>query len=96
MEINNVKEYHAIIKLLTKASSLGISQLIIKLDSQLVVRQLNHEYIVRNSVLLRLHIRVCHLERSFEFLEYIHISREFNTITDSLENYKLDWYIAHR
>jgi ribonuclease HI len=86
----------SIIRLLTKASSLGISQLIINLDSQLVVHQLNREYVIHNSTLLRLHLRVRHLERDFEFLEYRHISRELNTITDSLANYMLDWYIAHR
>jgi ribonuclease HI len=93
---NNIAEYHAIIRILTEASSLGISQLIINLDSQLVVRQLNREYVVHNSTLLRLHLRVHHLERAFEFLQYKHISRELNTITDSLANYMLDWYIAHR
>jgi ribonuclease HI len=93
---NNIAEYHAVIGILTEASSLGISQLIINLDSQLVVHQLNREYAVRNPVLLRLHLRVRHLERSFEFLEYRHISRELNMIMDSLENYMLDWYIAHR
>jgi hypothetical protein len=55
---NNIAEYHVIIEILTEASSLGISQLIINLDSQLVVCQLNREYVVHNSVLLRLHLRV--------------------------------------
>jgi ribonuclease HI len=58
---NNVQTYHVVIKLLTEASSLGINQLIINLNSQLVVCQLNHEYIIHNSVLLRLHLRVHHL-----------------------------------
>jgi ribonuclease HI len=93
---NNVAEYHAIIIILTKASSIGISQLIIKLDSQLVVHQLNRDYVVHNSVLLRLHLKVRRFERYFEFIEYRHISRELNIISGSLENYMLDWYIAHR
>jgi ribonuclease HI len=95
-ETNNVAEYHSIIKLLTKASSLGISQLIINLDSQLVVHQLNHEYVIHKSTLLCLHLRVCCLKRYFEFLEYKNIPRELNTITNSLVNYMLDWYIVHR
>jgi ribonuclease HI len=93
---NNIAEYHVVIVILTESSSLGISQLIINLYSQLVVRQLNHEYVIRNPVFLRLHLRVRRLERSFEFLEYRHISRKLNTITDSLANYMLDWYIVHR
>ena len=94
--INNIAEYHVVIRILTESSSLGISQLIINLDSQLMVRQLNCEYIVCNPVLLCFHLRVHCLERYFEFLEYKHISRELNTITDSLSNSMLYWYIAHR
>jgi ribonuclease HI len=93
---NNVAEYHVVIRLLTKSSSLGITQLIINLDSQLVVCQLNCQYIVRNSVLLRLHLRVHRLERSFEFLQYINIPKELNTASYSLANYMLDWYLGHR
>jgi ribonuclease HI len=45
---NNVAEYHVFIGLLPEASSIGINQLIINLESQLVVHQLNREYVVHN------------------------------------------------
>jgi ribonuclease HI len=93
---NNVAKYHVFIEILIEASSLGISQLIMNLDSQLVVCKLNCEYGVRNSVLLHFHLRVRRLERYFEFLEYRHISRELNTTTKLLANYMLDWRITHR
>jgi ribonuclease HI len=93
---NNMAEYHVVIRLLTEASSLGITHLIINLDSQLVVCQLNRDYVVRNPVLLRLHLRVRRLERSFEFIQYRHIPRELNTTLDSLANYILDRYLVHR
>jgi ribonuclease HI len=93
---NNVAEYHVVIELLTEASSLSITQLIINLDSQLAVRQLNREYVVRNSVLLRLHLRTRCIKRWFEFLQYRHILRELNTTSYSLANYMLDWYLMHR
>jgi ribonuclease HI len=83
-------EYHVIIGLLIKASSLGITCLIINLDSQLMVCHLNQDYVIRNPVLLHLHLRVNFLERSFEFLQYRHISRKINTTSDSLANYMLD------
>jgi ribonuclease HI len=51
-------EYHVVIGLLTQASSLGISRIIIYLDSQLVVRQLNRIYAIRSRILLRLHLQV--------------------------------------
>ncbi len=48
---NNVAEYHAIIGLLTEAISLGVTQLIANLDSQLVVYQLNRIYSIRDPTL---------------------------------------------
>jgi ribonuclease HI len=93
---NNVAEYHTIIGLLTEATSLDISQIIINLDSQLVVCQLNHIYTIQNPILLRLYLRVRHLERFFTYVEYQHIPRELNTITNSLANYMLDWHLTHR
>jgi len=87
---NNVAEYHIVIGILTKASSLGISHIIINLDSQLVVCQLNQVYAIHNPVLLRLHLKVRRLERMFEFTQYKHIPRELNTTSDSLPNYILD------
>ena len=59
---NNMVEYHVVIRLLTQASSLGISHIVVYLDSQLVVYQLNHIYAIRSPILLRLHLQVCHLE----------------------------------
>jgi ribonuclease HI len=93
---NNMAEYHAVIGLLTQASSLGISCIIIYLDSQLVVYQLNRIYAIRNPILLRLHLQVCRLERMFDYIEYRHIPRELNSVSDSLANYIMDRYLAHR
>jgi ribonuclease HI len=93
---NNMAEYHAVIGLLTHASSLGISRIIIYLDSQLVVYQLNRIYAIRSPILLRLHLQVHRLERMFDYIEYRCISRELNSVLDSLANYIMDWYVAHR
>ena len=60
---NNVAEYHAIIELLIEAISLGVTQLITNLDSQLVLYQLNHIYSIRDPTLHRLYLRVHSLER---------------------------------
>jgi ribonuclease HI len=92
---NNMVEYHAVIGLLTQASSLGISRIIVYLDSQLVVYQLNQIYAIRNPILLRLHLQVHRLERMFNYIEYRHIPRELNSVSDSLANYIMDWYLAH-
>jgi ribonuclease HI len=93
---NNMAEYHAVIGLLTQASSLSISRIIIYLDSQLVVYQLNRIYAICNPILLRLHLQVRRLERMFDYIEYRHIPRELNSVSDSLANYIMDRYLAHR
>ena len=92
---NNIPKYQAVIGLLTKAASRDIHDLVVFMDSQLVVYHLNHVYTIRNPVLLHLFWRVCLLERSFECITYRHVPRSDNTVVDSLANYILDWYISH-
>ena len=50
--MNNVVEYHSVTSLLIEASSLGISFMVVRLYSQLVVSQLNHVYDIRKHGLL--------------------------------------------
>ena len=92
---NNMAEYHAVIRLLIQASSLGISRIIIYLDSQLVVYQLNRIYAIRSPSLLPPHLQVRRLERMIDYIEYRHIPRELNSVSDSLANYIMDRYLAH-
>ena len=93
---NNIVEYHAVIGILTQASSLGISRMIVNLESQLMVCQLNRIYTICNPILLCLHLWVHHLERIFDYIEYRHIPRELNNVSDLLANYIMDRYLAHR
>lgn len=80
---NNVAEYRAIIKALETAHSMGETAVHIKSDSELVVKQLNREYKVRDPGLspLRKEVdRLCHgMKVSFE-----HIPREKNSKADAL------------
>ena len=92
---NNIAEYQVVIGLLTESASQDVCNLVVLMDSQLVVCLLNHVYTIRNLVLLHLFQRVRLLERSFEAITYRHIPREDNAVADSLENYILDWHIAH-
>ena len=70
---NNIAEYTAVVHLLSEAISLGVDSLVVFLDSQLVVSQLNNTYWVRDPFLLRFFLRVHLLQRSFQFLTFIHI-----------------------
>ena len=92
---NNIAEYEAVIGLLTEATPQDVCDLVVLMESQLVVCHSNHVYTIRNPVLLRLFQRVRLLERSFKTITYRHISREHNVVANSLANYILDWHIAH-
>ena len=92
---NNIAEYSALIELLSDAITHGIRRLIIRLDSQLVILQLNGIYSVRNPAIYRMFLRVKILERQFDSIQYQHISRNLNTLTDSLANYVLDRHLRH-
>ncbi len=86
---NNIAEYSELIEILSDAITHGICQLVIRLDSQLVILQLTGIYSVRNLAIYRMLLRVTILERQFDFIQYQHISRSLNTLTDSLTDYVL-------
>ena len=92
---NNITEYEAVIGLLIEAASQDVHDLVVLMDSQLVVCHLNHVDTIRNPVLLHLFWRVRLLERSFGTIIYRHIPREHNLVIDSLGNYILYWHISH-
>ena len=69
--------------------------MVVHLDSQLVVLQLNGQYRVRDSSILRKYLWIKLLERQFHFITYVHIPRSQNQLVDSLANFALDWHITH-
>ena len=75
---NNVAKYSVVIKLLWDVISHGVLSLEVHLDSQLVVSQINDLYRIRDPTLFQIFLRVRLLERQFESITYIHISRNFN------------------
>lgn len=81
---NNVAEYSALIAGLEKAKSLGLKKLDIFLDSELVVRQVNGIYKVRNKNLIPLFEKVKSLFKYFETLKIRHVRRELNREADAL------------
>jgi ribonuclease HI len=92
---NNVAKYSAIIELLRDVFSHGVLSLKVRLDSQLVVCQLNSSYRVRASTLLLRFLQVRLLERYFDFLTYNHILRSSNHVFDAYANHILDWHLSH-
>lgn len=70
---NNIVECSAVIELLSEADALGIRYLVVKLDSQLLVLQLNNHYSVRNPQMLRMYLHVRLMEINFYYITYQHI-----------------------
>ncbi len=87
---NNVAEYTALIYSLQEALILGIKDVLIKSDSELLVNQLNGSYKVRNLNLRFLYEQFVHLKRGFKDLEIKHISRKENLRADKLANKAVD------
>lgn len=81
---NNEAEYRALILGLTEARSMGATRLKVLLDSELVVKQVQGLYRVKNSRLRPLYDRVMGLLQDMEAYDILHIRRELNTEADSL------------
>jgi ribonuclease HI len=89
-ETNNVAEYTALIKALEKAHALGLSRLRINSDSELLVKQVNGEYRVKNDDLKALSEEAKGLMRHFKSVTVSHVRREQNKRADELCNLALD------
>jgi len=87
---NNVAEYRALELGLEKALELGLRKLDIRLDSELVVRQIRGEYKVRNAVLKPLFDRVKKLLARLDDYSIRHVPRKENARADSLANQGID------
>jgi len=87
---NNQAEYEAIIAGLKAARKLTNSKIIVRSDSELVVRQLRGDYSVNNPILKTLHNNVKMLEKCFKEVIYEHIRRDLNELADELANKGID------
>jgi ribonuclease HI len=87
---NNQAEYRAVIDALEHAKELGGEELDFFLDSELVVKQLNREYKVRDADLAPLFLRIWNLSIGFRKVRFTHVRRESNKDADRLVNEAID------
>jgi ribonuclease HI len=87
---NNVAEYRALIAGLEKAVELGIDELEVVSDSELLVKQMQGEYRVKNEALRELNDEANSLERKLGRVRYKAVRREHNELADKLVNQALD------
>jgi len=81
---NNVAEYLALIYALQEALQEGYTTVTVKTDSELLARQINGQYKVRDALLRLLHDLARHLIRGFRECRVVHIPRTQNTAADRL------------
>ena len=87
---NNVAEYRALIAGLEKAVELGIEELEVVSDSELLVKQMQGEYRVKNEALRELNDEANFLEKKLGRVRYKAVRREHNELADKLVNDALD------
>jgi ribonuclease HI len=87
---NNVAEYRALIAGLEKAVELGIDELEVVSDSELLVKQMQGEYRVKNEALRELNDEANSVERKLGRVRYKAVRREHNEMADKLVNEALD------
>jgi ribonuclease H / adenosylcobalamin/alpha-ribazole phosphatase len=87
---NNVAEYRGLLAGMAKAAELGVEELEVVSDSELLVKQMQGEYRVKNETLRELWDEAQDLDRKFRRVRYTAVRRAHNELADRLVNEALD------
>jgi ribonuclease HI len=87
---NNVAEYTALVDGLRRAGELGVTELEVVSDSELMVKQMRGEYRVKNAALRELNERAARLAGELGVVHFTAVRREHNELADRLVNDALD------
>ncbi len=92
---NNQAEYQGVRLGLEKALEHGASSVDFRLDSMLVVNQMNGLYRIKNRELWPIHERIRSLIKKFHKVSFSHVQREFNQLADGMVNKTLDEHLTN-
>ena len=87
---NNVAEYRALIKAVEMVAALGADRVEFLLDSELIVKQMNGDYRVRNPKMQALFAEARAGTARIPRVSFRHVPREENHRADALANQALD------
>jgi len=93
---NNQAEYHGVRLGLEKALNMGARTVDFRIDSLLVVNQMNGVYKIKNRDLWPIHERIKQLMSDFDKVTFTHVRREFNQLADGMVNKILDAHVKNR
>lgn len=87
---NNQAEYNALLFGLKRARELRINDLEVMMDSELVVKQMNGHYKIKNELLIPIYEKVKELVLAFENIRFGYVPRALNKEADGEVNRILD------
>ena len=87
---NNQAEYKGVLQAIKKAKELKAKELTFYLDSELIVKQMNGQYRVKNRDLIPLYMKIRKYVLEFQKVEFNHVRREYNKEADALANMAMD------
>jgi len=93
---NNQAEYRALLATLQKAKQLGATHVDCYMDSQLVVRQMNREYRVKDPGLAQIFMQIYNLCPTIGVVTFTHVPRAQNAAADKLVNRAIDGFLSAR
>jgi ribonuclease HI len=88
---NNMSEYEVLIFGLSTALSLGVRQLLVKGDSQLIIKQVKGECSCNDPQLVAYLLHVQKLEKDFEDLDLQHVPHANSAVADGLSTKASTW-----
>ncbi len=90
VQTNNVAEYTALILGLQRARELGVDEVEVFADSELMIRQLGGRYQVKSPSLRPLYEQARGLHNEFSRFKLVHVPREMNAAADEMSNKAID------
>jgi ribonuclease HI len=90
VQTNNYAEYMGLLLGLKRAKDLGVQEVEVFADSELMIRQLNGTYQVKSPSLRPLYEEVLELLNQFGRFKLVHVPREMNAMADEMSNRAID------
>lgn len=89
-QTNNFAEYSALIRALEESKNLSATHVDVRMDSELIVRQMNGQYKIKEPTLQVLAQKVLNLKKDFASVTFTHVRRELNKDADRMVNEGID------
>ncbi|MBX7097745.1 MAG: ribonuclease HI family protein [Myxococcaceae bacterium] len=90
VKTNNYAEYMGLLLGLRRARALGVSEVEVFADSELMIRQLGGRYQVKSTTLKPLYDEAVRLLNDFSRVKLVHVPREMNRAADEMSNRAID------